>query len=225
MDRTDPLSQRGEILIARAPDEPGPQDRQIPAVLAGQAPGNPLLPRLGDGIAVSLVKVGRGFHRRILVEGSPDPAPVVDGKAASEHHAAAAGLRHRPQEPLCPHHRRRELGIFRPGDCGGEVDQHVHALECAVEVASGAQVSGERVHPRSGPAGIVHPRGRPHHRADAVPPREKRADHVASEKTVRPGDQRFHALAPSGLSAATSRFTSRICRALTGSGEEPASAR
>jgi len=92
MDRTDPLCQRGEILIA-GPNETGPAGPSDPALLGGQ--GTVILPaRLGYGY-VSLVKVGRRFSPANLVEGSGFRSSRRR-QAASEHHASQAGLRHAP---------------------------------------------------------------------------------------------------------------------------------
>ena len=72
------LAQGGQIAVIASPDEAGPEHGEVPAVLLGKAPGHPLLPPFGDGVAIAGVDVRRLVERRVLVEGPADRAVVVD---------------------------------------------------------------------------------------------------------------------------------------------------
>ena len=53
----DLLTQGGQVAVIASPDEAGAQHGEVPAVLLGEASGHPLLPPLGDGVAVARVDV------------------------------------------------------------------------------------------------------------------------------------------------------------------------
>ena len=78
----DRLTEAREVRPLAPPDEAWPEDHKLPAVALGQAPGDALLPDLGDCVAVALVKLGCRHHGGTLVELGSDLAPVVHRKAA-----------------------------------------------------------------------------------------------------------------------------------------------
>ena len=82
------LAEACQIFMVASPDEPGPEDRQVPVVFLAEALGNPLLPGLGDGVAVAVVEVG--LQGRFFGQGALDVAPAIDGEAAGQHQLRVA---------------------------------------------------------------------------------------------------------------------------------------
>jgi hypothetical protein len=140
LERPQRLPEGGEVAVIAAPDEPWTEDGQVPPVPLGVATRDPLLPRLGDGVAVALVEVGNRLERRGLVERPADGAPVVHREAAGQDKPAAGRTGHGREEPLGPAHRRCELQVLPAAHGRREVDEHVHAVEGGLEVTGGAEV-------------------------------------------------------------------------------------
>src|SRR6202158_4027229 len=132
-----------EMTSAATPDPTRPQDGQVPAVLLGKAPCYPLLPRLGNCIAIPLVEIRRRLQRGTLVKSATDRAPVVDREAARQDQPTAATTRHRAEKPLRPGHRDGELQIVSRHHPSREMHEYVDAVERGLEVRRRPQIRAE----------------------------------------------------------------------------------